>query len=115
MKIIGMYCSRNARRLGYLLIALLCSVIVGCTAGSGEGLDISGRPLGEGGDVPLAATLASVQANVFNPSCIVCHAGATAPQGLRLDAANSFTNLVGVASRQKSSILRVAPGDPDVS
>ena len=115
MKIVGMDCSRNARRPGYLLISLLCSVIVACSAGSGEGLDISGRPLGEGGDVPLAPTLASVQANVFNPSCIVCHAGATAPQGLRLDAANSFTNLVGVASRQKSSILRVAPGDPDLS
>ena len=115
MKIIGMDCSRNARRPGFLLIALLCNVIVGCTAGSGEGLDISGRPLGEGGDVPLAPTLASVQANVFNPSCIVCHAGATAPQGLRLDATNSFTNLVGVASRQNSSILRVAPGDPDLS
>jgi len=115
MKNFGMDCSRNVRRPGYLLISLLCSAIVGCSAGSGEGLDISGRPLGEGGDVPLAATLASIQANVFNPSCIVCHAGATAPQGLRLDAANSFTNLVGVASRQSSSILRVAPGDPDLS
>ena len=103
------------RRPGRLLFSLLSTVIIGCTAGSGEGLDISGRPLGEGGDVPLAPTLASVQANVFNPSCIVCHAGASAPQGLRLDAANSFTNLVGVASRQGSSFLRVAPGDPDQS
>ncbi len=103
------------RRPGCLLFSLLSTVIIGCTAGSGEGLDISGRPLGEGGDVPLAPTLASVQANVFNPSCIVCHAGASAPQGLRLDAANSFTNLVGVASRQGSSFLRVAPGDPDQS
>ena len=115
MKNLVKECSRNGRRPGYLLISLLCSVIVGCSAGSGEGLDVSGRPLGEGGDVPLAPTLASVQANVFNPSCIVCHSGATAPQGLRLDAANSFTNLVGVASRQSSSILRVAPGDPDLS
>ncbi|MCH8116941.1 MAG: hypothetical protein IIA78_02350 [Proteobacteria bacterium] len=97
------------------MILLLCSVIVGCTAGSGEGLDISGRPLSEGGDVPLAPTLASIQANVFNPSCIVCHAGANAPQGLRLDVANSFTNLVGVASRQDSSFLRVMPGNPDLS
>ena len=115
MKSIGMNYSRNVRRSGCLLISLLCSAIVGCSSGSGEGLDVSGRPLDEGGDVPLAPTLASVQANVFNPSCIVCHAGATAPQGLRLDAANSFTNLVGVASRQNSSYLRVAPGDPDLS
>jgi hypothetical protein len=97
------------------LLLLMNGFIAGCTAGSGEGLDISGRPLGEGGNVPLAPTLASVQANVFNPSCIVCHSGANAPQGLRLDAANSFTNLVGVASRENSSFLRVAPGAPDAS
>ncbi len=115
MKIFGKDCLGNVRRPGCLLFSLLSTVIIGCTAGSGEGLDISGRPLGEGGDVPLAPTLASVQANVFNPSCIVCHAGAGAPRGLRLDAANSFTNLVGVASRQGSSFLRVAPGDPDQS
>jgi hypothetical protein len=107
--------SMNVWRPGFLLISLLSGVIVGCSAGSGEGLDISGRPLSEGGNLPLAATLASVQANVFNPSCIDCHAGANAPQGLRLDAANSFTNLVGVPSREDSSFLRVAPGDPDQS
>ena len=115
MKIFGKDCSKNAWRPGTLLYSLLGSVLIGCTAGSGEGLDISGRPLAEGGDLPLAPTLASVQANVFNPSCIVCHAGAGAPQGLRLDAANSFTNLVGVASREDSSFLRVAPGNPDQS
>jgi hypothetical protein len=107
--------SMNVWRPGFLLISLLSGVIVGCSAGSGEGLDISGRPLSEGGNLPLAATLASVQANVFNPSCIDCHAGANAPQGLRLNAANSFTNLVGVPSREDSSSLRVAPGDPDQS
>lgn len=106
---------RNVRRPGFLLISLLSCVVVGCSAGSGEGLDISGRPLSEGGNLPLAPTLASVQANVFNPSCIICHSGANAPQGLRLDAANSFTNLVGVPSREDSSFLRVAPGDPDQS
>ena len=106
-----MYLLRNVRRPGFLLISLLSCVFVGCSAGSGEGLDISGRPLSEGGDLPLAPTLASVQANVFNPSCIVCHSGANAPQGLRLDAANSFTNLVGVPSREDSSFLRVSPGN----
>ena len=110
-----MACSSNVRRAGFPAILLLCGAIVGCTAGSGEDLDISGRPLSEGGDMPLAPTLASVQANVFNPSCIVCHSGAGAPQGLRLDAANSFTNLVGVTSRQDSSFLRVDPANPDLS
>ncbi len=107
--------SGNVRRPGFLLISLLSCVVVGCSAGSGEGLDISGRPLSEGGNLPLAPTLASVQANVFNPSCIVCHSGANAPQGLRLDAANSFTNLVGVPSREDSSFLRVSPGNSDQS
>jgi len=115
MNRVGNDCSGNVRWPGLLLYSLLGSTIAGCTAGSGEGLDISGRPLSEGGDVPLGPTLESVQANVFNPSCIVCHSGANAPQGLRLDAVNSFTNLVGVASRQDSSFLRVAPGDPDRS
>ncbi|MFB3125634.1 MAG: hypothetical protein ACE1Z7_08660, partial [Woeseiaceae bacterium] len=115
MKSIGMDFSRNVRRPGFPLISLVSCVIVGCSAGSGEGLDISGRPLSEGGNLPLAPTLASVQANVFNPSCIVCHAGANAPQGLRLDAANSFTNLVGVSSREDSSFFRVSPGNPDRS
>lgn len=89
--------------------------MIGCSAGSGDGLDISGRPLSEGGDIPLAPTLASIQSNVLNPSCIVCHAGASAPQGLRLDAANSFVNLVGMSSQEVSSLLRVAPGSPDQS
>lgn len=115
MEKFGLDCPRVVPRPGSLLLSLLCCAVIGCTAGSGEGLDISGRPLSEGGDVPLGPTLASVQANVFNPSCIVCHAGASAPQGLRLDKANSFTNLVGVLSRQDSSFLRVAPGDPDQS
>ena len=99
-----------------LLLILLAATLLGaCSAGSGEGLDVSGRPIGEGGDVPLAPTLESIQANVFNPHCTVCHAGASAPQGLRLDAANSYTNLVGVPSRQESGLLRVNPGNPDQS
>ena len=67
------------------------------------------------GNVPLAANLASIQANVFDPNCIVCHAGAAAPQGLRLDVANSFASLVGVPSREVGSLLRVAPGNPEQS
>jgi len=99
----------------WLLIIVLSCLAGGCSAGSGEGLDVSGRPLSEGGDLPLAATLASIQANLFNPSCIVCHSGASAPLGLRLDAASSFTSLVGVASRQDGGFLLVNPGQPDES
>lgn len=102
---------RNAARCAALLIA---AAVTACTAGSGEGLDIAGRPLDEGGNVPPAGTLEALQANLFDPFCTVCHAGAAAPLGLRLDADNSFTNLVGVGSRQ-TGLLRVDPGNPDAS
>ena len=108
----------ESARPGYVrqILLLLCVVCAaGCSAGSGEGLNISGRPIEEGGDVPLAATLVSIQANVFDPACIVCHAGANAPLGLRLDQANSFTNLVGVRSVQEPSVFRVDPGKPGLS
>ena len=92
---------------------LACTVaLAACAPGSGEGLNVSGRPLDESGDVPLAATLQSIQVNVFDASCTICHAGAAAPLGLQLDAGNSFTNLVGVPSVQAGSLLRVDPGDP---
>jgi Ca2+-binding RTX toxin-like protein len=52
---------------------------------------------------------------VFNSRCTECHAGGSAPQGLRLDAANSYANLVNVASREVPSLQRVEPGDPDNS
>ena len=100
-------------RLLLLLLTVVCAA--SCSAGSGDGLNISGRPIEEGGDIPLEATLASIQANIFDPSCIVCHSGANAPLGLRLDAANSFTNLVGVQSVQNATNLRVNPGNPDQS
>ncbi len=91
------------------------ATLAACAPGSGEGLNVSGRPLSESGDVPLAATLESIQVNVFDAACTVCHAGAAAPLGLRLDAGNSFANLVGVRSVQVGSLLRVDPGDPDRS
>ncbi len=113
MSLTGETKSRCLRCFVHALLTLVC--VVGCSAGSGEGLNISGRPLSEGGDIPLMPTLASVQANIFDPACIICHAGAKAPLGLRLDAAGSFTNLVGVPSQESASTLRVNPGDPDGS
>jgi hypothetical protein len=90
---------------------------LGACAGSGAGLDANGNPLAAGGaaDAPLTADFASIQDHVFSPICSVCHAGGGAPQGLRLDAANSYTLLVGVPSTEVPSILRVRPGDPDNS
>ena len=95
----------------------LCAILIGACAGNGEGLDANGRPLTPGGDVslPLSDDFESLQENIFTPICSVCHAGGSAPQGLRLDAANSYNLLVGVPSTEVPSILRVKPGDPDNS
>ena len=81
---------------------------------------------GEGGDFVATftiatpssgATLANIQSTVFTPNCATsgCHTGTSPPQGLRLDDGFSFGNLVGVASNEVPSLLRVAPNDPDNS
>jgi hypothetical protein len=93
-----------------LLGATLCAA---ACAGNGQGLDVNGQPIGEGsGSIPLSADFESLQANIFTPICSVCHEGASAPEGLRLDADNSYNLLVGVPSTEVPSLLRVMPGDP---
>ena len=95
---------------------VLCSLLIAACAGNGEGLDANGRPLAPGGaPPPLSADFASLQANIFTPVCSVCHIGGSAPEGLRLDADNSYSLLVGVPSTEVPSVLRVKPGDPDNS
>ncbi len=106
---------KSLRALGILCLA--AALGPGCGGGSGEGLDGNGRPLGEGDDPsgPMTASFGSIQSHVFTPVCSVCHAGASAPQGMRLDALNSYSMIVGVASREVPSLMRVAPGDPNSS
>ncbi|HSG63732.1 MAG TPA: hypothetical protein VLD39_01985, partial [Gammaproteobacteria bacterium] len=94
---------RAALRLGILAG---CALLGAC--GSGDGFEAVGGGM-------LEPTFASIQANVFTPICEQCHAGAGAPEGLRLDAANSYALLVGVPSQQESGFLRVEPGDPENS
>lgn len=106
----------NSNKL--FLLAIVVMVFSACDAGSGEGLDINGQPLdGNNGTVPLDASLSSIQANVFDVSCAVsgCHAGAAAPQGLRLEADYSFDHLVNQASGEVPSLFRVEPFTPDDS
>ncbi|MGE5337462.1 MAG: hypothetical protein ACM3PU_06515 [Gemmatimonadota bacterium] len=93
------------------------ALLAGCGPGSGDGLDSNGRPIESGGPAtsPLTPDFQSIQQHVFTPICTVCHAGAGAPQGLRLDAANSYGLLVGVPSTEVPSILRVEAGNPDNS
>ena len=110
------------RACSALLIVVAALAAAGCGGGSGEGLDANGRPIGESGpdddgadEGTLQPTLASIQRNVFTPVCTACHAGAGAPQGLRLDPANSSASLIGVPSNQVPTSLRVAPGDAQAS
>jgi methionine-rich copper-binding protein CopC len=63
----------------------------------------------------LTADFQSIQDNVFTPICSKCHIGASAPEGLQLDAAHSYNLLVGVPSAEDPSLLRVKPSDPDNS
>jgi hypothetical protein len=90
---------------------------VGC-AGNGDGLDQNGQPITPGGGGPtgpITANFQSIQENVFTPICSKCHIGASAPEGLQLDASHSYNSLVGVPSVEDPSLLRVKPSDPDDS
>ena len=92
-----------------LLVAT--SMLAACDGGDGSG--VTTGPIEETFD----PVFSEIQANVFTPTCATsgCHFGAGAPQGLRLDAANSFGLLVNRPSGQEPALLRVAPGDPNSS
>lgn len=93
--------------IGVLLGAAGCS-------GNGEGLDENGDPIGDGGGGQTSA-FQQIQDTIFTPICTACHAGASAPLGLRLDASNSYALLVGVASVEVPSLQRVTPGNAENS
>jgi hypothetical protein len=95
---------------------LLAGCAAGC-AGTGAGLDQNGQPISAGGTTsgPITADFQSIQDNVFTPICSKCHVGASAPEGLQLDAAHSYNLLVGVPSAEQPNLLRVKQSDPDNS
>jgi hypothetical protein len=86
---------------------------IAACAGNGDGLDENGRPITEPVQT-LQPTLASLQSNVFTPTCTSCHAGAGAPLGLRLEEGVAYAMLVNAPSVE-APLLRVAPGNPDAS
>jgi uncharacterized protein (TIGR03118 family) len=61
---------------------------------------------------PATVTFTQLKAAIFNPICSQCHIGNAAPEGLKLDDANAYANLVNVASVEVPSLMRVKPGDP---
>jgi Bacterial Ig-like domain len=112
-----MSAARYKKPLETIVTVLAASAALSGCAGNGNGLDSNGNPVapGGGGSTPLTADFQSIQDNVFTPRCTKCHIGAGAPQGLQLDAAHSYALLVGVASNEQPSLLRVQPNDPDSS
>ena len=69
----------------------------------------------------LEATFGSIQQEILNttdssgrPACINCHNGNPFVPG-NFTGAGAYAALVGRASLEKPSLLRVAPGDPDNS
>src|SRR5687768_634360 len=102
---------RENRALVFRLGVPALVLLIGGCAGNGEGLDPNGRPIES--EPPPIDQFSQIQDTIFTPICTGCHAGASAPVGLRLDEGNSYALLVDVASAEVPSLLRVAPGDPD--
>jgi hypothetical protein len=71
----------------------------------------------QGGGMPSAPTLSTIQASIFTPRCAIdgCHAGSDPQQGLDLSDGAAHVHLVGVASTELAQYDRVSPGDPDDS
>ena len=94
----------------------LIACAAGC-AGNGDGLNANGQPITAGSSPTgtVTADLQSIEENVFTPICSKCHIGASAPEGLELDAAHAYDDLVGVPSVEEPNLERVNPGNPDLS
>lgn len=63
---------------------------------------------------PPAATLTTLQANIFGPKCSTCHTGigTLLPGSMNLtSAASTFAALVDVNSEEQPTLKRVKPGD----
>ena len=72
----------------------------------------------------LEPTFSAIQRDVFEaadssgrPACTNCHTdvGRAPSAGLNLRSGAAYANLVGVASRERPGVARVAPGDPENS
>ncbi|MBI2982030.1 MAG: hypothetical protein HYY44_07055 [Deltaproteobacteria bacterium] len=96
----------------FFSLLLFFSIMAGCT-GSEDETDDAGAM----SETALAATLSSIQTNIFTPTCATsgCHSGGGPAASLDLSDGSSFSNLVDVASAQDFTQLRVRRSDPDNS
>lgn len=101
----------------------VCFVLFVCVATAG--CDESLQPIA-GPSPNLTPTFSSIQRDIFESSdeagraaCVTCHRpGGIGFFAVGLDltsSASSYNGLVGVSSRQRPGVLRVAPGDPENS
>lgn len=117
-------------RFDNILVALLAICMAACSGdggyGAGSGSTSSGSTSSSssststsssGGiqDITLEPTFSSIQSNLFSTVCVVCHSGGNPPQGLNLEAGQSYGLLVDVPSNEVPALDRVEPGDPDNS
>lgn len=89
------------------LVRLLAGAALVCAAGCGDGESSE----------PIAPMLSAIQAKIFTPNCASfssCHGGASPQEGMSL-VAPAAAALIGVASTEVPTLMRVAPGDPDAS
>ncbi|MDP9194925.1 MAG: hypothetical protein M3P06_24790 [Acidobacteriota bacterium] len=100
-------------RLQARSIAILLLLIA---AACGE-LKTPTSPIGGGPPPDPSATFTRVQNEVFTPSCatLACHDPLGQQSQMVLTAGRSYASIVGVASVEMPSVLRVAPNDPSGS
>lgn len=119
------------RQLVAVSLWLAGALMLSACAGSGDGLDQNGQPIGSGSSSSsgggsgsgsssgssggTTVSFQTIQDQVFTPICAQCHAGASAPQGLQLTQGTAYAMIVGVPSQEQPTLKRIAPGDPDNS
>jgi len=101
----------------------MCAIVTGALLGA-LGCDEKLSDL-TGPTPDLEPTFSSISQHIFQTAdsssrvaCTQCHTttgGRIPPLGFSLDRDVAYANLVGVASREKPELMRVAPGDPERS
>ena len=68
-------------------------------------------------DPMVDATLSQIQTQIFDVNCAIsgCHGNSSPQLGLDLSSGQAFQSTVNVASLERQSLVRVAPGDPEGS
>jgi hypothetical protein len=58
-------------------------------------------------------SLATVQAQVFSPSCALtdCHTGPDPEQGMDLSSGQALANLINIPADENNNYMRVSPGN----